>query len=90
MMLELNRSKLYVVHNSLSFLHKALHFYCRKPLELFPDDFWTEPVLGGTGAMKDRMDNTNLARSGTSKEDVTGNINPGEPATSGYEKILKP
>jgi hypothetical protein len=82
MMLELNRSKLYVVHNSLSF--------CRKPLELFPDDFWTEPVLGGTGAMKDRMDNTNLARSGTSKEDVTGNINPGEPATSGFEKILKP
>jgi hypothetical protein len=64
--------------------------YCRKPLELFPNDFWTEPVSGGTGAMKDSMDNTNLAGSGTNKEDVIGDINLGEASISGYEKILKP
>jgi len=61
--------------------------YCRKPLELFPDDFWTEPVLGGTGAMKDSTDNTNLAGSGTNKEDVIGDINLGKATTSGYEKF---
>jgi len=61
--------------------------YCRKPLELFPDDFWTEPVLGGTGAMKDSMDNTNLAGSGTNKEDVIGDINLGKATTSGYENF---
>jgi len=66
--------------------------YCRKPLELFLDDFWTEPVLGGTvlggtGAMKDSTDNTNLAGSGTNKEDVIGDINLGKATTSGYEKF---
>jgi len=78
---------IYVVHNGFSFLHKALHFYCRKQLELFPNDFWTEPVLGGTGAMKDSMDKTNLAGSGTNKEDVIGDINLGKATTSGYEKF---
>lgn len=83
---------IYVVHNGFSFLHKPLHLYCRKPLELFPDDFWTEPVLGGTvlggtGAMKDSTDNTNLAGSGTNKEDVIGDINLGKATTSGYEKF---
>ena len=78
---------IYVVHNGFSFLHKQLHLYCMKPLELFPDDFWTEPVLGGTGAMKDSMDNTNLAGSGTNKEDVIGDINLGKATTSGYEKF---
>ena len=83
---------IYVVHNGFSFLHKPLHLYCRKPLELFLDDFWTEPVLGGTvlggtGAMKDSTDNTNLARSGTNKEDVIGDINLGKATTSGYEKF---
>ena len=77
---------IYVVHNGFSFLHKPLHLYCRKPLELFPDDFWTEPVLGGIGAMKDSMDNTNLAGSGTNKEDVIGDTNLGKATTSGYEK----
>ena len=83
---------IYVVHNGFSFLHKPLHLYCRKPLELFLDDFWTEPVLGGTvlggtGAMKDSTDNTNLAGSGTNKEDVIGDINLGKATTSGYEKF---
>ena len=78
---------IYVVHNDFSFLHKPLHLYCRKPLELFPDDFWTEPVLGGTGAMKDSMDNTNLAGSGTNKEDVIGDTNLGKATTSGYENF---
>ena len=78
---------IYVVHNGFSFLHKPLHFYCRKPLEPFPNDFWTEPFLGGTGAMKDSMDNTNLAGSGTNKEDVIGDINLGKATTSGYEKF---
>jgi hypothetical protein len=64
--------------------------YCRKPLELFPDDIWTELVSGGTGAMKDSMDNTNLAGSGTNKEDVIGDINLGAASITGYEKILKP
>jgi len=76
-----------VVSNGFSFLHKPLHFYCRKPLELFPADFWTEPVLGGTGSMKDSMDNINLAGSDTNKEDVIGNINLGKATTSGYEKF---
>lgn len=40
--------------------------------------------------MKDSMDNKNLPGSGTNKEDVIGDINLGEPSTSGYEKILKP
>jgi len=78
---------IYVVHNDFSFLHKPLHLYCRKPLELFPDDFWTGPVLGETGALKDSMDNTNLAGSGTIKEDVIGDINLGKATTSGYEKF---
>ena len=83
---------IYVVHNDFSFLHKPLHLYCRKPLELFLDDFWTEPVLGGTvlggtGAMKDSTDNTNLAGSGTNKEDVIGDTNLGKATTSGYEKF---
>ena len=78
---------IYVVHNGFSFLHKQLHLYCRKPLELFPDDFWTEPVLGGTGAMRDSTDNTNLAGSGTNKEDVIGDTNLGKATTSGYEKF---
>ena len=40
--------------------------------------------------MKDIMDNTNLAGSGTNKEDVIGDINLGKATTSGYEKNLKP
>jgi len=37
--------------------------------------------------MKDSTDNTNLAGSGTNKEDVIGDINLGKATTSGYEKF---
>lgn len=69
-----------MVYTRASISHIS-YFICRKPLELFPNDFWTS--TGGSretgGAKEDNMGNTNPAATATNKEDVMDNNNPGKP-----------
>jgi hypothetical protein len=37
---------------------------CRRPLELFPDDFWTSTDAGETGAKENDTDSTDLVETG--------------------------
>lgn len=52
---------------------------CRRPLELFPDNFWTTTDLGETGGKEDNMGNTNPIETGTNKEDGIDKNNLGKP-----------
>jgi len=62
---------------------------CRRPLELFPDNFWTTTDLGEIGGKEDNMGNTNPIETGTNKEDGIDKNNLGKPVVNEDANFFK-